>query len=403
MTDKERIARIRKALADAKLDALVCSLPKNVLLLAGYWPVVGTSVAIAFADGNIQLIVPADEQELGEQGWADHVQTFKPAPLDQLTSASEQLLEPLRSLGKKLEGATVCVEHGEDTEPSTYAAMHLYQDSLRDALAKAFPKAKLKCADGTLRRLRSVKTEGEIERIRNACALTREAFEQGTKNLRPGTTELEAAEAFRSAFKSAQAQVSGIHRAEAFFWAMSGKNAALAHGAYARSRPKKIEPGDLVLVHCNTCADGYWTDITRTFSLGHPDDKRNKMYAAVFAAREAALQAVVPGRRGSEIDRAARRVLQDLGFGKEFKHSTGHGIGFGAISPDALPRLHPKSDDVIEPGSVFNVEPAIYIEGYGGIRHCNMVCVTKNGYELLSDFLTNPKELFLPAGAKAAT
>jgi Xaa-Pro aminopeptidase len=403
MTDKDRIARIRKALADAKLDALVCSLPKNVLLLSGYWPVVGTSVAIAFDDGSIQLIVPADEQELAEQGWADHVRTFKPAPLDQLTSASEQLLEPLRSMGKKLDDNEIGIEHGEDTEPSTYAAMHLYQDSLRDALAKAFPKAKLKSADGTLRRLRSVKTEGEIERIRNACALTREAFEQGTKNLRPGTTELEAAEAFRSTFKTAQAGASDVHRTEAFFWAMSGKNSALAHGAYARSRPKKMEPGDLVLVHCNTCADGYWTDITRTFSLGHPDDKRNKMYAAVFAAREAALQAIAPGRRGSEIDGAARRVLQDLGFGKEFKHSTGHGIGFGAISPDALPRLHPKSEDVVESGSVFNVEPAIYVEGYGGIRHCDMVCVTENRYELLSDFLTNPKELFLPAGAKAAT
>jgi Xaa-Pro aminopeptidase len=395
VTDRNRIARIRKALTDAKLDALVGSLPKNVLLLSGYWPVVGTSLAIALADGSIELIVPEDEQELAKQGWADHVHMFKPAPLDQITSASEQLLEPLRSMGKKLEGNEIGIEYGEDTEPSTYAAMHLYQDSLRDALAKAFPKAKLKPADEVLRSLRSVKTEGEIERIRNACALTREAFEQGIKTLRPGITELEAAEAFRSAFTAAQARASLINRAEAFFWAMSGKNSALAHGAYARSRPKKIEAGDLVLVHCNTCADGYWTDITRTFSLGHPDDKRNKMYAAVFAAREAALQAISPGRRGSEIDRAARRVVEDLGFGKEFKHSTGHGIGFGAISPDALPRLHPKSDDIVEPGSVFNVEPAIYIEGYGGIRQCDMAYVTEKGYERLSDFLTNPKDLFL--------
>ncbi len=395
MADKERIARIRKALADAKLDAVVCSLPKNVLLLSGYWPVIGTSVAVAFAGGNIQLIVPADEQELAEQGWADHIQTFKPAPLDQLTSASEQLLDPLRSIGKKLDGNEIGIERGEDTEPSTYAAMHLYEDSLRDALAKAFPKSKLKPADEVLRSLRSVKTEGEIERIRKACALTREAFEQGLTILQPGIPELEAVEAFRSAFTAAQARASGIQRAEAFFWAMSGKNSALAHGAYARSRPKKIEAGDLVLVHCNTCADGYWTDITRTFSMGHPDDQRNKMYAAVFAAREAALQAIAPGRRGLEIDGAARRVLEDLGFGKEFKHSTGHGIGFGAISPDGLPRLHPKSEDIVEPGSVFNVEPAIYIEGYGGIRHCDMACVTEKGYELLSDFLTNPKDLFL--------
>jgi Xaa-Pro aminopeptidase len=274
---------------------------------------------------------------------------------------------------------------------------------LHDVLAKAYPKSTLTPADETLRKLRSVKTDGELQKIRKACTLTREAFEQGAKNLRPGITELEAAEAFRSAFKAAQVHASGIHRAEAFFWAMSGRNSALAHGAYARSRATRIEPGDLVLVHCNTCADGYWTDITRTFSVGHPDDRRNKMYAAIFAAREAALQAIAPGRNGSEIDRAARQVLEDLGFGKEFKHSTGHGIGFGAISPDALPRLHPKSNDILEPGSVFNVEPAIYIEGYGGIRHCDMVCATEKGYELLSGFRTNSKELFLPVGAGAAT
>lgn len=349
MTDKDRIARTRKALAEAKLNALMCSLPKNVVLLSGYWPVVGTSVAAAFADGSIELIVPEDEQKLAEQGWADHVQTFKPAPLDKLTSASEQLLEPLRCLGKKLDGTAIGMEHAEETEPSTYAAMHLYQNSLRDVFAKAFPKAELKAADDVLRTLRSVKTESELQKIRKVCALTRDAFEHGLGNLQPGITELEAAEAFRSGFVAAQARASGIHRAEAFFWAMSGKNSALAHGAYARSRPIQIEAGDLVLVHCNTCADGYWTDITRTFSMGHPDDKRNKMYAAVFAAREAALQAIAPGRKGSEIDRAARQVLEDLGFGKEFKHSTGHGSGFGAISPDALPRLHPKSDDIVEP------------------------------------------------------
>jgi Xaa-Pro dipeptidase len=119
------------------------------------------------------------------------------------------------------------------------------------------------------------------------------------------------------------------------------------------------------------------------------------MYEAVFAARDAALRAIAPGKNASEIDHAARSVLESRGFGPAFKHSTGHGVGFSAIDADALPRLHPKSSDVLETGMVFNVEPAIYLDEVGGIRHCDMVAVTANGAELLTPFFTRPEDLIL--------
>src|SRR5579884_3898325 len=127
--DKRRATQIHKAFSEAKLDVLVCSLPKNVLLLSGYWPVIGTSVVLAFRDGTVELIVPEDEHELGKPSWADRIYTFKPAPLDKLATASEQLLEPLRGVKGKLRRANVGFEHGEDSEPASYAAMHLYQHS----------------------------------------------------------------------------------------------------------------------------------------------------------------------------------------------------------------------------------------------------------------------------------
>lgn len=110
------------------------------------------------------------------------------------------------------------------------------------------------------------------------------------------------------------------------------------------------------------------------------------MYEAVFAAREAALAAIRPGAKAADVDKAARDVLEARGFGSKFKHSTGHGVGFEAISAGAKPRLHPKSSDTLETGMVFNVEPAIYIEDYGGIRHCDMVAVTDTGAEVLTPF-----------------
>ena len=74
------------------------------------------------------------------------------------------------------------------------------------------------------------------------------------------------------------------------------------------------------------------------------------------------------------------------GFAKEFRHATGHGVGFSAANHDAIPRIHPKSKDLLEEGMTFNVEPAAYFDGYGGMRHCDVVAVTSTGVEVLTDF-----------------
>ena len=90
---------------------------------------------------------------------------------------------------------------------------------------------------------------------------------------------------------------------------------------------------------------------------------------------------------------APREVMDARSFGREFKHGLGHGVGFAAISHNARPRLHPASDDVLEAGRVFNDEPAIYVEGYGGMRHCDVVAVTEAGAEVLTPFQTGVEQL----------
>src|SRR5205814_2314594 len=143
---------------------------------------------------------------------------------------------------------------------------------------------------------------------------------------------------------------------------------------------------------------GFWTDVTRTYTVAEPSKRQRKIYQAIFAAREAALAAIRPGVSAADVDRAARDVLRKQGFYKEFKHGTGHGIGFVAIDHAAIPRLHPKSPDVLEPGMVFNIEPAVYIEGWGGARHCDTVALTESGVEVLTDFQSHPAELILARG-----
>lgn len=142
----------------------------------------------------------------------------------------------------------------------------------------------------------------------------------------------------------------------------------------------------MVLVHANNYADGYWTDITRTQTLGEPDEKQRKIYSAIAEARQAAFAAIKPGAKCSAVDQAAREVIAKHGFAGNFPHSLGHGVGFAAISANARPRIHPASDEVLETGMTFNVEPAVYIHGYGGARHCDVVAVTNAGVELLTNF-----------------
>lgn len=383
---------IREALRQAHLDAVVCSLPSDVLMLTGYWPVIGTAVAIATAAGELVVIAPEDEAELARRGTAE-IRTFAPSSLKQLSTAPEMLVEPLCQAlhDLKVDTGTIGHDGGPVSQPASYAAMHIYGNMMAVMLRQAVPAATFFHAKQMIHRLRAIKSEQEVERIRDACFVAGRAFAQGARELQAGMREVDAAAIFREPLSTAQAD--DHERADGFMFCMSGPNAAQAYGAYARSRSRRIQAVDLVLVHCNSYVGGYWTDVTRTFCIGPPTERQRKLYEAIFAAREAALKAAQPGAKGKDVDAAARSVLQQRGYQNEFKHSTGHGVGFGAIDPNALPRLHPKSPDVLEPGMVFNIEPGIYLEGYGGIRHCDVVALTEEGPEVLTPLQSSVEEL----------
>ncbi len=396
--DEERAVAIEEALRDAGLDALVCALPANVLLLSGYAPVVGSSVALTARGGRLAVLVPEDERELAAWGRSDEVVTFEPASLTDLRRAEDAVREPLgRAARALLPGrGRVGYESGGFDQPASYSAVHLYGPAFIDLLREAFPGAETVPAGNTLERLRAVKTPREVTKIRESCRIAGRAFVAGATRLRRGVRETQAAAAFHSAFADAAGEAAGEERVGGFFYCMSGPDAALASAAYARSRARTLGAGETVLVHCNTFAGGYWTDVTRTYCIGRPQRLLEEVYTAVFEARTAAFAAVRPGVTAAAVDHAARAVLEARGFGPAFKHATGHGVGFGAIGHDALPRVHPRSGDVLRQGMVFNVEPAVYLDGVGGVRHCDMVAVTADGAELLTPFQSSAADLLLP-------
>ncbi len=381
--DRQRMMLNRQVLFGGKIDAVVCALPADVLMLSGYCPVVGNSIAIATPESTI-LIVPDDEAELAEAGWADDVRTFESGSLhklETLTQAVRPVLDDaLRSL--RLSGSRVGYEQGPAFQAAPYVAMAVYGPSLLHLLSNCLPGSAFVPADDLLEQLRLVKTSGEIEKIRHACRIAGSAFTDGIGHVRAGQTETCIASCFQDRLLRSCEQ----DRAMGYAFCMSGPNAANAYKAYQRSGQRELRRGDLVLVHCNSTVGGLWTDVTRTYSLGAPVEAKRRMYEAVFEARHAALGAVRPGARAADVDHAARSVLTAHGFGKQFKHPTGHGVGLGAINHEACPRLHPLSQEGLDIGMVFNVEPAIYFTGDCGLRHCDMVAVSETGAELLTPF-----------------
>lgn len=394
-SDTERPSRIADALQGAGLDAVVCALPSHVLLLSGYWPVVGTAVAVATREGGLGLIVPEDEMALARQGRATELASFAAGSLHDLRTAATAVQEPLGACLRRLGVSTgrLGFEGGEAVQGASYAAMHLYGAGMRDMLAQAAPQASLIAADGMLAGLCAILTPRERAMVAMACEIAAVMFHQAPNRIRPGVTEPGVAAWLRPLLSYL---APGPARADGFVYCMTGAHAAQAGAAYARSRADiVVAPADTVLVHCNSYLDGFWTDITRTFSAGVPGRRLRAMYQAIFDARDAALAVLRPGARAADADLAARSVLEQCGFGSEFTHSTGHGVGFGAIDHNAIPRLHPRSGDVLEAGMVFNVEPAIYLEGVCGIRHCDVVALEASGPRVLTPFQATLDDLIV--------
>jgi Xaa-Pro aminopeptidase len=384
--DPERRAAIVEALQATPLQAVASVSPQVVLLLTGYWPVIGSSLALVTRDGDFCVLVPEDELDLALATSNADVATYQPHSLDSLMECTEALIEPLKRLAAPLHlsGNQIGTDLCEGLQPASYLATNHLRISLSRIFGAVIPEAVVVSADRMLDRLKSVKTTAEMDQMQRASALTARAFRDAEGMIDPGRREDEVAADIGATFAGVASD--GFERGAGYFFCMSGPNAAKGAAAYARTRRRVIKEGDLVMIHANTFGDGYWTDITRTFIAGNPSVGHEKMRTAIALARSAALAAIAPGVAAKLVDEAARDVLREHGFGAGFKHATGHGVGFAAANPDALPRIHPQSPDVLMAGMTFNIEPAIYIDGIGGMRHCDVVACTESGAEVLTNF-----------------
>ena len=226
---------------------------------------------------------------------------------------------------------------------------------------------------------RMIKEPDEVQRLRRASAITDSVFAHALGRLREGMTELELGAVFSDGFERC-----GVGRFHGDPMVCFGEGSAQPHHAPGKAA---LRAGDAVSVDTGKRIDGYYSDMTRTVFFKRCSEKQREVYETVLEANLAAIAAVRPGVPIGEIDRAARGVIERAGYGAYFPHRTSHGIGIDYHEEpfDVGGRVLP-----VEENMCFSIEPGIYLPGQFGVRIEDLVCVTKDGCEVLS---RHPKTL----------
>jgi len=227
---------------------------------------------------------------------------------------------------------------------------------------------------GELADLRRIKTAEEIALHRQAEHIGDIAFEEILKELKPGVTELEVAAKLEYIMK-----MNGADKLSFESIIASGVNSSKPH---AEPGHKKIELGDFVTMDFGCVYKGYCSDMTRTVVVGKANEKQKEIYNTVLKAQLAVLDMLKPGLKGKEYDKVARDVIYGAGYEGYFGHGLGHSVG---LEIHENPRFSMIEEDIVEAGMIMTVEPGIYIPDFGGVRIEDMVVLTEDGYENLTN------------------
>jgi Xaa-Pro aminopeptidase len=249
-------------------------------------------------------------------------------------------------------------------------------------MKKALSPAKLVETPSITESIIRVKSASEIKSIAEAARIASTAYEKLLTMLRPGMTEREVA-----TFLASTTRELGSEKDAFDIIAVAGPRSAMPHG---RASNATIKSGDVVTVDFGCCVNGLYSDMTRTFCVGNPSKKVMDVFAVLYDAHMAALDATVAGVSAADLDMAARSVIERAGYGDFFRHSLGHGLGYEVHE---LPRVSwANRHETIPAGTVITIEPGIYLPGKFGMRIEDDVVVTPNGPQILT---TAPRELVI--------
>jgi Xaa-Pro aminopeptidase len=373
MRERTRRRRAIQSAVAAGADGLVVTHASDVRYLSGF---TGSSGAVALVGGRAALFTDGRyTRQAKAEADGLRVVIDKRAP-------GVQAVEWLAAAGVK--------KCAFDAGQTTVAAL----DAMRKVLPGAVRRSFLVATDGLVARIRQVKDEDEIARMRRAAALGCGLFDAVLQYVAPGVAETQVA-----AQLEFMARLAGVEAMSFETIVAGGERSALPHG---RAMVAVLPAQGFVTLDFGVLLDGYCSDMTRTVHLGKANEREWDVYHSVLEAQQAAIAAVAAGVSCGAVDEAARSVLRAAGLEKEFSHSTGHGVG---LEIHEGPRIATKQEQILEPGMVITIEPGAYLSSGAelkdrpsrarakkvhsvakafGVRIEDMVLVTESGCEVLT-------------------
>jgi Xaa-Pro aminopeptidase len=342
-----RLASLRKEMSKTGLDSFIATDMKNVRYLTGF---TGSSGALVVDTGTATLITDfryAEQVEEETEGF--DIRISKDPPL--------------------LEGAKL--KNGFKGRLGFEAKSMSYLDFGK--LKGVLPDAQFIPCEGLVQNLRKVKDSYEIGKIREAAEIGDAVFDDILDEVRPGVAEVDLAAEIDHRFRTRGASGSAFDTIVA-----SGPRSSMPH---ARAGERRLTEGDMVTFDMGAVYGGYCSDMTRTVVLGKADESQRGVYQLVLDAQQRALDMVNPGVKGSDLDKAARGLIEEKGYGENFGHRLGHGVG---LDVHEEPIISSKVDDPVSVNMVFTIEPGIYLPKRWGVRIEDTVVVRQEGSERLT-------------------
>jgi len=373
-----------------RLDALVLRLPENVLLLSGFWPMIGATVLVFPLHGDPVCIIPSCyASEAAKSLWDSRTVYYGYGVLG-APDPAKAVQSSLHAITKGKTWKRVGYEANfEVVAPSWNAAEFLVPAAqTHSMLHHVLEGIELVDASSLLQSQRLRKTGFEAAKLRLASEISCFGLQAFDRLVDVGVTGVELAAEVERAVMVAGAQ-DGAFRVRGFAQVAVGpQESALGYRPNEVSTVCALRSGDAALLELGVIVDGYWADRTRVRVAGQATDEQLKIFNTVVQAQEAAVGEIRPGVTGAHVDEAARSVIREAGYAEFFPHVTGHGLGFRYH--ESSPILAPNSATMLEEGNLTSVEPGIYLLPSGGFRMEDDVLVTSSGAEVLGPF---PKKL----------
>ena len=385
--DTARINSLKELMQSKKLDALCFVHPEDVLISSGILPAAPFTVSLINKDGRISVICPWwIKEQVMRQSWADSIYGFNWLKSLKGVDPSGAILDELIKLAKRFRIKSIGLDNELGCLMPSYTPSGCFTySSLKTALRSIFKRTLDITAE--VHRLRAIKTDYEIRKIRKANIVSREAAKTFYKYAKAGSREVDvAAEILRAVQREAGRNGIKYTYCDPPQISSGAKRTSVANVLTCPATNKKLRAGELVILELGGCADGYWFDLTRTLVVGaRPKQIHKDMARAIRAASEAAYDCFKDGQNSASVlTKAALDVLKNHGFKKGIVHGLGHGVGFAYH--EALPGIGPGSNDIILPGMITSMEPGLYLSGIGGIRIEDNVLWKKKSVMILSDF-----------------